>query len=90
MVVKNLPSSVRLDVQIFIAGVLFADDLTTERSLTVADFDTLGEYTFLMIHPNTVLASTCHTIYLFQGSEYIGECYYRGTMPQELRHDSGN
>jgi len=43
-----------------------------------------GEYRFRMIHPNSIGASACHTIKMYQNGVYLGEAYYSGAlMPEE-------
>jgi autotransporter-associated beta strand protein len=83
MVTKRVPPTVSIQIHIFAAGVTF-DDMTMDRWLLVQDLGATGDYTFRMIHPNSVTSSTCHTIKAYQGGEFIGEAYYGGIlMPAE-------
>ena len=83
MVTRNLPDGVEVQIRIFIGGVTF-DDMTIERWVTNVDMDAIGEYRFRMIHPNSIGASTCHYIRMYQDGVYLGEAYYSGRfMPDE-------
>jgi hypothetical protein len=83
MVTKRIPSSVSIQIRIIVGGVTF-DDMALERWLSAADLGATGDYKFRMIRPNSVTASTCHTIKAYQGGEFIGEAYYGGIlMPVE-------
>ncbi len=78
-----LPSDVDIQILIFVGGVTF-DDMTTSRWISLEDFDALANYRFKMIHPNSVTASTCHRIKLYENGYYLGEAYYAGLMfPEE-------
>jgi hypothetical protein len=57
---------------------------TLQLLITASDLNALGEYDFLMNHPKSVSASTCHTIKMAQDGIFLGEAYYSGIlMPQE-------
>lgn len=71
MIVKNLPEDVRVQIRMIIAGPTL-DDGTLERWITKTDIDELGEYSFRLIHPNSLNHSACHEINLFQGEHKIG------------------
>jgi len=77
MVTKLVPDTVDIVIHIFIGGVMFTDG-TIERWLRSSDLDELGEYSFRMIHPNSVRASACHTIFIYQDGVFVGESYYGG------------
>jgi len=84
MVTKLLPDTVDIEISIFIGGVTFADDMTTTRWISAADLDAIGEYTFQLLHPNSVSASVCHRIKAYQNGLYLGEAYYSQIlMPDE-------
>jgi len=69
-----------------IAGGVTFDDLTTVRDLTSSQIGTAGNYTFNLIHPNSVAASVCHTIRAYQNGVYLGEAYYSLVgLPEDLR-----
>jgi hypothetical protein len=56
------------------------------RNLTAATIGEAGDYTFLLIHPNSVAASVCHTIRCYQGGVYLGEAFYAQIgLPEDLR-----
>jgi len=76
MVTKLLPDNVDIEISIFIGGVTFADDMTTTRWITSDDLNEIGEYSFQLIHPNSVGASTCHRIKVYENGTYLGEAYY--------------
>jgi hypothetical protein len=84
LVTKHLPPSVDLEISIFIGGVTFADDMTTTRWIGVPDLDSIGEYNFQLLHPNSVSASACHRIKAYANGLYLGEAYYSQIlMPDE-------
>ena len=80
MVTKLLPDNVDIEISIFIGGVTFADDLTTTRWITSVDLNEIGEYSFQLIHPNSVKASVCHRIKAYANGIYLGEAYYGGIL----------
>jgi hypothetical protein len=85
MVSLGIPGDVRVEIAIFVAGVTF-DDLSVVRNLTAATIGEAGDYTFLLIHPNSVAASVCHTIRCYQGGVYLGEAFYAQIgLPEDLR-----
>jgi len=79
MVTKYVPDTVDIELKIFISGITF-DDQTLERWITNNNLDALGEYTFGLIHPDSVQASACHTIKVYQDSVLVGEAYYSGIL----------
>ena len=82
LVMKNLPSDVTIEIQVFIAGVSFVEG-GSYRAITSANFNSLGEYRFRLIHPHSVSAATCHTIKMYQGGTYLGQAYYGSYLPAE-------
>ncbi len=83
LISRNVPDTVDIRLHIFIGGVTF-EDLSLEKWITAEDINELEEYTFRMIHPNSVTASACHTIKAYQDGVFIGEAYYSGRlMPDE-------
>lgn len=80
---KNVPDTVDIWVHIFVGGVTF-EDLTTEKWLTNADLDEIGEHALRMIRAASVTASVCHNVRAYQDGEYLGEAYYSGVLfPEE-------
>ena len=79
LLAKNLPDCVDVHLWSFISGVTF-DDLTLERWISRANFNELEIYPFRLLHPNSVQASTCHTIKAFQAGALVGESYYSGNL----------
>jgi hypothetical protein len=83
MVTKNVPDDVDIHIHVFTSGVTL-DDMTINRWITADDIDEIGEYNFKMIRPDSVTASTCHTIKSYQDGVYLGQAYYSGVlMPDE-------
>jgi hypothetical protein len=60
--------SVRLDT--LVGGVTF-DDGTTSKTLTPADFDSLGQCVVYFIRAANVQTSVCHSLSVFQGTNLI-------------------
>jgi hypothetical protein len=81
LLAKNLPPDVNLHINIFISGVTFIEG-GTFRIINSSHFNSVGEYRFRLIHPNSVNASTCHTVTMYQNG-YIGEAYYGSYLPVE-------
>ena len=79
MVTKNVPDTVDIQLNIIIAGVTF-EDMTIERWITANDLDELGEYLFHLIRPESVTASACHTIKVYQDGVFLGDAYYSGIL----------
>ena len=69
---RNLPSSVDLQIKVFVAGVTF-DDYTVERWITNANYDGAGVYRFRLFYSNDSESSTCHTFMAYQNGTFIGE-----------------
>jgi len=85
MVTFGIPSDIKIEIRIFVGGVIF-DDLSTCRILPGNSFGQASEYRFHMIRPNSVTSSTCHTIISFQQDINLGNSYFGGTtIPAELR-----
>ncbi|WOO39342.1 LamG-like jellyroll fold domain-containing protein [Rubellicoccus peritrichatus] len=68
---KNLPASIRIELDIFVSGVVFEDG-TTVKDVTLDDFDELGRYFYRFIRGANVGASVCHRTKLYDGSTYLG------------------
>lgn len=77
MVSKNLPDSVAVQIKVIAAEVLL-DDYALERWVTNVDLDQNGEYNFRLFHPNSRDGSTCHTVKLYQGDQFVGEAFSGG------------
>ena len=83
MITRKVPGSVRIEISVFIAGAML-DDATLQRWVLPSDLDPLGQYTFRLIHPNSLVHSACHTIKAYQDNVLLGEAYYSGIlMPVE-------
>ena len=68
----NLPENIKIELDIFVAGVTFEDG-TTYREVFTSDFDVFGVYTYRMwIAPGT-LSAGCHTRKLYLGEKYLGD-----------------
>lgn len=68
---KNMPDSIRIELDIFVSGVVFEDG-TTVKNVTLNDFDELGRYFYRFIRGAHVGASVCHRTKLYDGSTYLG------------------
>jgi hypothetical protein len=71
IVVSPLSSSVTYVLDIIVSGVIF-DDGTTQKTLTPADFDALGQTVIRFIRPVTVRTSICNSIRAYQGVYQLG------------------
>jgi hypothetical protein len=66
-----VPADLRMNLYIFVGGVLF-DDGTRTRYVKASDFDAFGEYRYRMVQGPTVKTSVCHTTSIYDGATYIG------------------
>jgi hypothetical protein len=85
LVTFGVPSDTEIELRIFVGGVTF-DDLTIVRWVSGASLSQSAEYFYRQIHPNSVSASTCHTIRSFQGGILLGDSYSGGVgLPNDLK-----
>jgi hypothetical protein len=85
LVVYGLPADAEIEIRIFVGGVTF-DDLSIVRRLSGASLCEASDYRFRMIRPNSVTASTCHTIKSWQAGVVLGDSYSSGIgLPADLR-----
>ena len=85
MVTYGVPPDAQIEILIFVGGVTF-DDLSIVRTVPFSSLCEAGEYRFRMIHPDSVSASTCHTINAYQGGAHLGAAYGGGVgLPDDLR-----
>jgi hypothetical protein len=75
---RSLPEGVTLEISAIVAGVVFADDFSTTRTITAADFDEQGNFTYQLAVPNDVDTAACHTVRMYQDGVYIGTAYSTG------------
>jgi hypothetical protein len=88
MVTFGVPPAVQIDIRIFVGGVTF-DDLSIVRMIPGSSLCEAGEYSFRMIHPNSVAASTCHTIKSYQEGISLGDAYSLSIgLPADLKQPS--
>ena len=81
----GLPSDVEVEIRIIVGGVTF-DDLSLVRWLSGGTLPGASGARFRMIRPNSVQASTCHTIKAYQDGVFLGEAYHAGVgLPNDLR-----
>jgi hypothetical protein len=71
IVAPLLPPGASLKLSLFVGGVLFEDG-TTEKWLTAADFDALGQCRVRFVKAPGVLTSNCHSLELYQAGENVG------------------
>ncbi len=85
MVTFGVPADTGIEICIFVGGVTF-DDLSIARMIPGSSLCEAGEYSFRMIHPNSVSASTCHTIKSYQDGVPLGDAYSLGMgLPSDLK-----
>jgi hypothetical protein len=70
LICSELPEDVRLQVEIFKAGVTFVDG-TIEKWLTAEDLDAFGRCDLVMLKPEDLLGSVCHQISVYEGEDFI-------------------
>ncbi len=56
------------------AGGITLDDGTTERTLTAADFDELGQYWMMFLMAPDVTSSSCYKLNAYQGTQSLFRC----------------
>ena len=66
LICSDLPDDVRLHVEIFKAGVTFADG-SIEKWLSQQDFDAFGRCDLILLKPAALLGSVCHQISAYEG-----------------------
>jgi hypothetical protein len=71
LVLDPVPSDITVRLDVIVGGVMFEDG-TTSKTLTGADFDSLGRSTVRFIRPASAQTSVCHSIKLFQGNALVG------------------
>lgn len=64
LLVTNLPPGATVEADIFSAGVTFVDGTTT-MTLTAADFDENGIFTFEFLKPAERLGAPCHNVFIY-------------------------
>lgn len=69
-----VPDDLVVTLDIFKAGVTFEDG-TLFRTVTAADFNSDGTYTYYMLRPPTTSGSVCHRVRVHQGNTYLGLQY---------------
>jgi hypothetical protein len=85
IVTFGVPAGTEIELRIFVGGVTF-DDLTIVRRVSGASLNQAAEYRYLMIHPNSVSSSSCHTIRSYQYGILLGDAYFGGVgLPADLK-----
>jgi hypothetical protein len=85
LVTFGVPEDTEIELRIFVGGVTF-DDLTVVRRVSGAALNQAAEYFYRLIHPNSVSASSCHTIKSYQDVGSLGDCYYGSLgLPADLK-----
>jgi hypothetical protein len=85
LVTFGVPVDTEIELRIFVGGVTF-DDLTIVRRVSGASLSQAAEYFYQMIHPNSVSASSCHTIKSYQYGTLLGDSYSGGVgLPNDLK-----
>ena len=70
LIFNELPSDLRINLKIFVAGITF-DDGTIERWVTAADFDEYGVYKYRFLRVKGAYSGNCHTVKYYQGDTYL-------------------
>jgi hypothetical protein len=85
MVSLGIPRDVTIEISVIVAGITL-DDLTLVRIVNSDQIGEAGDYTFHLIHPNSVATSVCHTIRAYQNGVFLGEAFYAQIgIPEDLR-----
>ena len=71
LILSPVPQDITVLIHVVVGGITF-DDGTTDRTLTAADFDMLGQYKFRFIVPAGARTANCHTIKVMQGQTLLG------------------
>jgi hypothetical protein len=74
LVTFGVPEDTDIEIRIFVGGVTF-DDLSIVRLVSGSSLNQAAEYFYRLIHPNSVSASTCHTIKSYQYGILLGDAY---------------
>lgn len=77
---KQVPigTGVAIGIEVLVAGVVFADDFGTSKTITAADFNEQGEFTYQLAIPRDVDTAACHTVKMYQDGVLIGTAYSAG------------
>jgi len=85
LVTFGVPVEAQIELRIFVGGVTF-DDLALVRTVTGSSLGQATEYFYRLIHPNSVSASSCHTIKSYQNGVLLGDSYGgAAALPADLR-----
>jgi hypothetical protein len=71
VVVTDVFPGIQVVISIFAGGVTF-DDGTTVKTLTAADFNSLGVAMVKFIYPAGAKTSVCHTLKVYNGTTLVG------------------
>lgn len=72
VILSPMLPDLKVQIRVLAGGVTF-DDGTTFRELTVADFDSLGQYKVRFILPVSAKTANCHSVTVIQGpSDLVG------------------
>lgn len=69
-----IPEDLEMKLEIFKSGTTFGDGTIT-RTVTAADFNEDGTYTYYLIRPEGTVGSTCHRVRFFQNGTYLNSQY---------------
>ena len=69
--IGNVTPDIRIVLNVFVSGVTFEDGSLT-KVLTYADFDADGICRYRLLQSPGSTSSTCHTVLIYQGDEFIG------------------
>jgi hypothetical protein len=85
LVTFGVPSDTEIELRIFVGGVTF-DDLSVVRRVPGSSLPQAADYFYRFIHPNSVSASSCHTVRSYQGGILLGDSYSGGVgLPADLK-----
>jgi hypothetical protein len=69
-----VPPGLNITMRVIVSGALF-DDGSLVRTLTAADFDANGVYTYYLLLAPEARGSVCHEVRFFEGGDYLGLAY---------------
>jgi hypothetical protein len=69
-----VPPGLNITMRVIVGGALF-DDGSLVRTLTSADFDANGVYTYYLLLAPEARGSVCHEVRFFEGGDYLGLAY---------------
>ncbi len=72
IVAENLQADSKIQLDIFVGGVVFQDTGSTSKTLTKSNCNALGVVTVYFVQSATSNTATCHRLTIYQGTGAIG------------------